>query len=85
MPPAAVIALAARATIGSCRPTTSRHCRAGLELGFAPGFEYRQIFLVITTSTAPVGAFTRTDRDSQDVGMGLIRLNYRFGGAVVAR
>ncbi len=59
---------------------------AGLEFGFAPnwsvGFEYDHIFLghrdIDFTDTT--GAFAVTERIGQDVDIGLIRLNYRFGG-----
>ena len=71
---------------------------AGLEFGFAPnwtvGVEYDHIFLGNRTITftgsgnfigAPLGATTRSDRISQDVDIGLVRLNYRFGGPVIAK
>jgi outer membrane immunogenic protein len=63
---------------------------AGLEVGFAPnwsvGIEYNHIFLddrniTLTLAGAPVS----TDRIHQDVDMGLVRLNYRFGGPVIAK
>jgi outer membrane immunogenic protein len=37
------------------------------------------------TANTPAGVFSATDRIRQDVDMGLVRLNYRFGGPVVAR
>jgi len=60
---------------------------AGLEFGFAPnwsvGVEYNHIFLqdkdVIFTGL--VG----TERISQGVDMGLVRLNYKFGGPIIAK
>jgi outer membrane immunogenic protein len=60
---------------------------AGLEVGFAPnwsvGVEYNHIFLqdkdVIFTGL--VG----TERISQGVDMGLVRLNYKFGGPIIAK
>jgi len=63
---------------------------AGLEVGFAQnwsiGAEYNHIFLdshdVTLTSAGFVAGTVRT---SQDVDMGLIRLNYRWGGPVVAK
>ena len=64
---------------------------AGLELGFAPnwsvGVEYDHLFMGSRNVSAntPAGAFSATDRIGQDVDMGLVRLNYRFGGPVVAR
>ena len=63
---------------------------AGLEFGFAPnwslGVEYNHIFLDDRTVTLTLaGAAVSTDRIHQDVDLGLVRLNYRFGGPVVAR
>jgi outer membrane immunogenic protein len=63
----------------------------GLEYGFAPnwsvGVEYDHLFMGNRSVTAntPAGVFSATDRIRQDVDMGLVRLNYRFGGPVVAR
>ncbi|MGY8664866.1 outer membrane beta-barrel protein [Bradyrhizobium sp. UFLA05-109] len=60
---------------------------AGLEVGFAPnwsvGVEYNHIFLQDKdiTFTGLVG----TDRIRQDVDMGLVRLNYKFGGPIIAK
>ncbi len=59
---------------------------AGLEFGFAPnwslGVEYDHLFMGHRdiTFTAPGGFFDGTDRIGQDVDIGLVRLNYRFGG-----
>jgi outer membrane immunogenic protein len=71
---------------------------AGIEFGFAPnwsvGIEYDHIFLgnhdVTFTGSgnfggAPLGVATRTDRIGQDVDLGLIRLNYRWGGPIIAK
>ena len=69
---------------------------AGLEVGFAPnwsiGFEYNHMFLSgRDVSLAPTdiviahGGGTGVVRVKQDVDMGLVRLNYKFGGPVVAR
>ncbi|MCK1655233.1 porin family protein [Bradyrhizobium sp. 149] len=64
---------------------------AGLEFGFAPnwslGFEYDHIFLGNRTIglTTPLGAAFGSDRIRQDVDMGLVRLNYRWGGPVIAK
>jgi len=64
---------------------------AGLEIGFAPnwslGVEYDHLFMGNRNVTAntPAGVFSATDRIRQDVDMGLVRLNYRFGGPVMAR
>lgn len=62
----------------------------GVEIGFAPnwsvGLEYDHLFMGNRTlnTTAANGNFT-TQNISQDVDMGLVRINYRFGGPVVAR
>jgi outer membrane immunogenic protein len=59
---------------------------AGLEFGFAPnwsvGVEYDHLFMGTRNLTfnGPGGVFDGTDRISQDVDIGLVRLNYRFGG-----
>ncbi len=64
---------------------------AGLEYGFAPnwsvGIEYDHIFLGgrDVGFTDFTGALTSIDHITQNVDMGLVRLNYRFGGPVVAR
>jgi outer membrane immunogenic protein len=64
---------------------------AGLEIGFAPnwslGAEYNHIFLDShdVTLSFPAGGVAGIDHIRQDVDMGLIRLNYRWGGPVVAR
>jgi outer membrane immunogenic protein len=70
---------------------------AGFEYGFTPNwsiaFEYDHLFMgnrdVSFASsgnfgTTP-GAFSATDRISQDVDMGTVRINYRFGGPYVSR
>ncbi|WP_027523845.1 outer membrane protein [Bradyrhizobium sp. Ec3.3] len=60
---------------------------AGLEVGFAPnwsvGVEYNHIFLQDKDVTF-VG-LVGTDRIRQDVDMGLVRLNYKFGGPIIAK
>jgi outer membrane immunogenic protein len=64
----------------------------GLEFGFAPGWsvgvEYDHLFMgsrtVGLTATAAPLVF-RTDNIKQDVDMGTVRLNYTFGGPVVAK
>jgi outer membrane immunogenic protein len=64
---------------------------AGLEFGFAPnwsvGVEYDHLFLGHRTIgfTTPAGAAFGSDRIGQDVDMGLVRLNYRWGGPVIAK
>jgi outer membrane immunogenic protein len=64
---------------------------AGLEIGFAPnwsvGFEYDHIFLDdnnITLATVGGGVGTPL-RVRSDADMGTVRVNYRFGGPVVAK
>jgi outer membrane immunogenic protein len=65
---------------------------AGLEFGFASnwsvGVEYDHLFMGTRTInlTAPGGLLFESERIRQDVDMGLVRLNYRFGsyGAPVA-
>ncbi len=64
---------------------------AGLEIGFAPnwtvGFEYNHLFMGDRNLNAvtPAGAFSATDRIRQDVDLGLVRVNYKWGGPVVAK
>jgi outer membrane immunogenic protein len=63
----------------------------GLEVGFAPnwsvGVEYDHLFMGNhnVTFTAPGGGATRTDNVRQDVDMGSVRVNYRWGGPVVGK
>ena len=65
----------------------------GLEYGFAPNWsaavEYDHMFLGnrnVAFSSVAVPAFsTRTDRIRQDVDMVTARINYRWGGPVVAK
>jgi outer membrane immunogenic protein len=64
----------------------------GIEFGFAPnwsvGFEYDHAFMgsrnVNFTST-PVPVFSRTDHIHQDIDMATVRVNYRWGGPVIAK
>jgi outer membrane immunogenic protein len=63
---------------------------AGLEVGFAPnwsvGVEYNHIFLGGSDENLTAGgALVQTDHIKQDVDMGLVRLNYKFGGPLLAR
>jgi outer membrane immunogenic protein len=57
----------------------------GVEFGFAPnwsvGVEYDHLFMGNNSVTFPASAIavTRSDNISQDVDIGLVRLNYRFG------
>jgi outer membrane immunogenic protein len=63
----------------------------GLEFGFAPNWsvavEYDHLFMGNPSVVFPMSAIavTRSDNISQDVDMGTVRLNYRFGGPVVAK
>jgi len=60
---------------------------AGLEYGFAPnwsvGVEYNHIFL--SDKDVTFAGFAGSERIRQDVDMGLVRLNYKFGGPMIAR
>ena len=66
---------------------------AGLEYGFAPnwsvGFEYDHMFMGANnvTLTAPlvIPALYPVEHIGQDVDMATVRVNYRWGGPVVAR
>jgi outer membrane immunogenic protein len=64
---------------------------AGVEVGFAPGWsvgvEYDHLFMQDRTLsfTTPAGAAFGTDRIRQDVDLVTARLNYKFGGPVVAK
>jgi outer membrane immunogenic protein len=63
----------------------------GIEYGFAPnwslGFEYDHIFMGDRTLnfTNAAGALSTVDRIRQDVDLATVRLNYRFGGAALAK
>ena len=67
---------------------------AGVEFGFAPGWsvavEYDHLFmgthnLNFVSVPALGGGFLFTDGIKQDVDMGTVRVNYTFGGPVVAK
>jgi outer membrane immunogenic protein len=64
---------------------------AGLEVGFAQnwsvGVEYDHLFLGTRTIgfTTPGGFSFGSDRIKQDVDIGLVRLNYRWGGPVIPK
>jgi outer membrane immunogenic protein len=64
---------------------------AGLEFGFAlnwsVGVEYDHLFMGTRNISAntPAGAFSATDRIRQDADIGTVRLNYRWGGPVIAK
>ena len=57
---------------------------AGLEYGFASnwsvGVEYDHLFMGSRNVTLTAPLFSETEHIRQDVDMGLVRLNYRFGG-----
>jgi outer membrane immunogenic protein len=63
----------------------------GLEVAFAPNWsvavEYDHLFMGTRTLTAstPAGAFSATDRIKQDVDLGTVRVNYRWGGPVISK
>jgi len=68
----------------------------GVEIGFAPGWsvavEYDHLFMgnrnvsfAFTGAAAPFTGASRIDNIRQDVDMGTVRVNYTFGGPVVAR
>ncbi|WP_024507033.1 outer membrane beta-barrel protein [Bradyrhizobium sp. ARR65] len=63
----------------------------GVEIGFAPGWsvavEYDHLFMGSSNIAFPATAFanSRIDSIKQDVDMGTVRVNYTFGGPVVAR
>jgi outer membrane immunogenic protein len=63
----------------------------GVEVGFAPswsvGVEYNHLFMGNPSVTFPASAIavTRSDNIRQDVDMGAVRVNYRFGGPVIAK
>jgi len=62
----------------------------GIEVGFAPGWsvavEYDHLFMGSRNVTFNAfGIFDRQDNIRQDVDMGTVRVNYTFGGPVVAK
>jgi outer membrane immunogenic protein len=63
----------------------------GLEFSFAPnwsvGLEYDHLFMGSSSNNIinVTGAFDRTMSIKQDVDMGTVRINYRFGGPVIAK
>lgn len=63
----------------------------GVEIGFAPnwtvGVEYDHMFLGSQSQnlTTPVGVVTRTDSIKSDLDIASVRVNYRWGGPVVAK
>jgi outer membrane immunogenic protein len=59
----------------------------GLVGGWSVGVEYDHLFMGKRSLNlvTPAGVFDRTDSIRQDVDMATVRLNYRFGGPIVAR
>ena len=63
----------------------------GIEFGFAPNwsvaFEYDHLFMGNPSVTFPASAIavTRSDNIRQNIDMGTLRVNYRFGGPVIAK
>jgi outer membrane immunogenic protein len=64
----------------------------GLEFGFAPNwsvaFEYDHLFMgtqSVTLNVPVIAPLAPFERVHQDVDMGTVRINYRFGGPIVAR
>ena len=61
---------------------------AGIEFAFAPnwslGFEYDHLFMGNRDISSPSG-FLIVDRIKEDVDLFTVRLNYKFGGPVIAR
>jgi outer membrane immunogenic protein len=82
---------------GALAGTTSDDTRwggvvgVGLEYGFAPNWsaaiEYDHMFMQdrTYTFTTPAGALFGTDRIRQDVDLVTVRLNYKFGGPIIAK
>ncbi|MCK1718506.1 outer membrane beta-barrel protein [Bradyrhizobium sp. 141] len=66
---------------------------AGLDFGVAPnivvGVDYVHGFMGSRNNsfyfTGPLGAFSRTDRISQDIDIVTARVSYRFGGPLIAK
>ena len=66
----------------------------GVEIGFAPGWsvgvEYDHLFmgsrnLTFNSAIPLLPGISRGDSIKQDVDMGTVRVNYTFGGPVVAK
>ena len=64
---------------------------AGIEFGFAPnwsaGIEYNHLFMQDRNYgfVTPAGVAFGNDRISQDVDLVTVRVNYRWGGPVIAK
>jgi outer membrane immunogenic protein len=63
----------------------------GIEIGFAPNWsvavEYDHLFMGSRNNNfvLPGGAFSRIDNIREDVDMGTVRVNYRWGGPVISK
>jgi outer membrane immunogenic protein len=63
----------------------------GVEVGFAPnwsvGVEYDHLFMGTRNigTLTPIGTFSTTERIRQDVDLGTVRVNYRWGGPVISK
>jgi outer membrane immunogenic protein len=81
--------LAGFATLSATQTRWGGTVGAGLEIGFAPnwsvGFEYDHIFLDDSHVTLAGGGFAAPLNIRSDVDMGTVRVNYRFGGPIVAK
>jgi outer membrane immunogenic protein len=89
-----IVFAATNAVVGTSSDTTrwGGTIGAGVEYGFAPnwslGVEYDHIFMGDRTTTFTVpgtGAFFGADRISGDTDLVTVRVNYRWGGPVIAR
>lgn len=65
---------------------------AGIEVGFAPNwsvaFDYTHAFMDnkdVNFTAVALPILSRTERIHQDIDMATVRVNYRFGGPVVAK
>jgi outer membrane immunogenic protein len=65
---------------------------AGFEYGFTPnwsaGIEYNHLFMqdrTVTLNTVPFGGTFSNERIRQDVDLVTVRVNYRWGGPVIAK
>ena len=67
----------------------------GVEVSFGPNWsvavEYDHLFMgnrnntFVNVNAVPVGALSRIDNIRQDVDMGTVRVNYRWGGPVISK
>lgn len=87
-----VFAVPSGATLGSASESRwGAALGAGLEVGFAQnwsvGVEYDHLFMGSRDIglTTPAGLALQTDHIRQDVDMGLVRVNYRWGGPAIGK